>query len=103
MYCSTRYSLLYLVNLQSWVISDFCCGANEICAVLVFYERSNGNFIPTFQDNLSAQSSKAKLSKKTALPSKAGQISCPDTSIKNCHLKLRKIQKRAQISCSKFL
>jgi hypothetical protein len=64
-YCSTSHSLLYLINARSLVISGFRCELNEICAVLGFYAASNGNFVPTFQDNLSVSSSKAKQSKNT--------------------------------------
>jgi len=35
------------------VISDLCLEVDEICTLLGYYAASSGNFLPTFQDNLS--------------------------------------------------
>ena len=42
------------------VISDFRHEVNEICVFLGYYAASNGNFVPTFLDDLSVPSSRVK-------------------------------------------
>jgi hypothetical protein len=46
------------------VISGFRRDVDEICALLGYYAASNGNPLPTFRENVSVPSSKAKKSKK---------------------------------------
>jgi len=41
------------------VISGFCHEVDENCALLDYYAVSNGNFLPTFRDNLSVPSSRS--------------------------------------------
>jgi hypothetical protein len=43
------------------MISGFHCEVDENGAPLVYYAASTGNFLPTFRDNLSAQSSRLKV------------------------------------------
>jgi hypothetical protein len=33
------------MNKATWVILGFCCGVNEICALLGFYTVENGSFL----------------------------------------------------------
>jgi hypothetical protein len=61
----------------------------EICSILGFYAAQNGSFLPTFRYKLSAPSSRVKQSKKTL-----EELGCPETSVRNCHSALRKIQKK---------
>jgi len=50
----------YLKNWQVSVISGFHREVDENCALLGYYAASNGNFLPTFRDNLSVPSSGVK-------------------------------------------
>jgi hypothetical protein len=43
-------------DLPTSVISSFCHKVDENCALLGYYAVSSGNFLPTFQDNLSVPS-----------------------------------------------
>jgi hypothetical protein len=54
------------------MISSFHCEADENCALLVYYAACSGNFLPTFRDILSVQSSRLK--------------------VRNCHYTLRNNQ-----------
>jgi hypothetical protein len=45
------------------VISGFRRDVDEICALLGYYAASSGNPLPTFRDNVSAPSLRAKKSK----------------------------------------
>jgi len=56
---------------------------NENCALLPYYAASNGNFLPTFRDNLWPPSS------GDSWPLKMGLIGCPETSVRNYHYSLR--------------
>jgi len=40
------------------IISGFCCKVDEICVLLGYYTAYSGNSLPTYQDNLSAPSSR---------------------------------------------
>jgi hypothetical protein len=51
------------------VISGFCCEVTENCTVVGYYAVSNGNFSPTFRDNLSVPSSVFKNPKENAVAS----------------------------------
>ena len=44
----------------SYLISGFLCDVDEVCALLTCYAACNGNYLPTFQDNLSVPSSRVK-------------------------------------------
>jgi hypothetical protein len=44
------------------VISYFRSDVDEICALLGYYAASSGNFLPTFQNNLSVPSARVKIS-----------------------------------------
>jgi hypothetical protein len=61
------------------VISGFR-RVDENYALLGYYAASNGNFLPTFQDNLSVPSS---------ILLKMGPIGCPETLVGNYHYLLR--------------
>jgi len=50
----------------------------ENCALLAYYTASSGNFLPTFQNNLSVPSSSVN-------KQKMGQTGCPETSVSNYH------------------
>jgi len=63
------------------VISDFRRHADENCALLGQYAANNGNYLPTFRDNLSVPSSKVK--------NPGRPTSCPQTSVRNYHYSLR--------------
>jgi hypothetical protein len=65
-----------------FVISSFCPDADEICAVLGYYEVSNGNPLLTVWDNVSVPSSRIK-------KLKMGPICCPEMLVKDYHLTLR--------------
>jgi hypothetical protein len=53
-----------LIGLALSIILGFCHDADEICALLGYYASSNGNPLPTVQDNVSVPSSRVKKSKK---------------------------------------
>ena len=57
----------------------------EICVILGCYAAYNDNFLPTFRDKLSVQSSRVKN------PLMMGPIFCPETSVSNSHYTLRNI------------
>ena len=59
----------------------------ENCALLGYYRASNGNFLPTFRENLSVSSSGFK--KGVFLAPRMGRIICPETSVRNYHYRLR--------------
>ena len=59
--------------------------ARENCALLGCYAAGSGNFLPTFRDNLSVTSSVLK----NSWILKMGQISCPETKVRNYHSSLR--------------
>jgi hypothetical protein len=61
---------------QTSVILGFRLEFYEICALLGCYAASSGNPLPTFRDNVSAPSSRAK---------NMGAIWCPETSVKDDH------------------
>jgi len=42
------------------MISSFCREVDEICTILGYYAACRGNSLPTFRDNLSGPSSRAK-------------------------------------------
>jgi hypothetical protein len=48
------------------VISGFRCDVDEICALLGYYTALSGSSVPTFRDNLSDPSSRAKKAMKKA-------------------------------------
>jgi len=56
------------------------------CALPCYDAASSGNFVPTFQDNLSVQSSRVKNPKIE--PLKMGPIGYPETSLRNYHYSL---------------
>jgi hypothetical protein len=57
------------------MISGFRREVDENCSLLGYYAQSNGNFYPTFMDNLSVPSSTLKM----------GPIGCPEKSVRNYH------------------
>jgi hypothetical protein len=61
------------------VFSGFCRKVDENCALLSYYAASSGNFLPTFQDNLSVSS----------WPLQMGPIGFPEKSVRNYHYSLR--------------
>jgi hypothetical protein len=61
------------------VISDFRREVDENCALLGYYATSNGDFLPSFRDNLSVP---------TSWPLKMEPIGCPETSARNCQYSL---------------
>jgi hypothetical protein len=63
------------------VISGFRRHVDENCALLGYYTASNGNYLPTFRDNLSVPSSKVK--------NPGRPTGCPQTLVRNCHYSLR--------------
>jgi hypothetical protein len=50
-----------------WVILGFRRNVNETCSLLGFYIAWNGNFVPTFPNNLSVPSSEVKQSRAFCL------------------------------------
>ena len=60
------------------VFSGFCREVDENCALLSYYAASSGNFLPTFQDNLSISS----------WPLQMGPIGFPEASVINYHYSL---------------
>jgi hypothetical protein len=68
------------------VISGCRRDVDEICALLGYYSASSGNPLPTFRDNVSVQSSRAKKSSSwNSWPLKMGPIRCPEASVKDYH------------------
>jgi hypothetical protein len=63
-------------------ISGFPRHVDEICALLGYYAASRGNCLPTFRDNVSVPSSRAKSPRR---PLKVVPIRCPETSVNNYH------------------
>jgi hypothetical protein len=57
------------------------------CVVLGHYEASSGNFLQTFRDNISVQSSRVQ--DTDSRPLKMGLIGWPETSVINYHYTLR--------------
>jgi hypothetical protein len=47
------------------MISGFCHNIDKNCSVMGYYAAGSGNFIPTFQDNLSMPSSGFKSPKES--------------------------------------
>jgi len=64
------------------VISGFRREVDEYCALLRYYARSSGNFLPMFRGNLPVQSWNLD-------PWNMGPIGCPETSVRNCHYSVR--------------
>jgi len=62
------------------VISGFRREVDEQYALLGCYAASNGNFLPTFRDNVSVLS---------LIPLKMGPVGCRETSVTNYHYLLR--------------
>jgi len=62
-------------NFVRLMISGLFFGADDNCAVLGNYAVSNGNFLPTFRDNLSVQPD--------------GTVGCPEMSMRSYHYSLR--------------
>jgi hypothetical protein len=80
------------------VISGFCHGANDTCALLQFYALKNGSFLLMFQDNLSNPSLRLKQSSSICL----GLLDpCADRlswNVENYHSTLCKPQKSTDLS-----
>ena len=55
------------------------------CAFLGYYAAYSGNSLPTIRDNLSVPSSRVKNRSQNPWPLNMGPISCPETSVRNCH------------------
>ena len=53
------------------VIADFRPEGDESCAVLGYYVASSGNYLPTFRDNLSAQSWRLKNTRRSLFVSQS--------------------------------
>ena len=81
-----------LTRVQNYVISGFRRDVNEICALLEIYAAWDGSFLPTFRDNLSVPSLRAKRSAGLGLLDlKCGtDRSLVETSVRNYHSTLRK-------------
>jgi hypothetical protein len=82
-------------------ISGFRRNADEICALLGYYAAENSNPLPTFRDNVSVPSSRAR----TASPLKIGPIRCLETSVKDYHSALRNIPEECKsliVECVHF-
>jgi hypothetical protein len=79
-----------------WIISGFRRDVDEICPLLEYYAALSGSSVPTFWDNLSVPSSRAKKSLKME------QIGCPESSVQNYHSTPRNIpqERRSQASPS---
>ena len=67
-----------VAEISSYTVHDsgFHCKVAENCPLLGYYAASIGNFLPTFQDSISALD---------FLPLKMGPISFPKTSVVKCH------------------
>jgi hypothetical protein len=81
------------------VISGFHRDVDDTCALLGYYAAMSGSCVPTFQDNLSVPSSRAKKTFFfwTSWLFKIGQIGCPKTSVHNYHSCCLTSQKRAYL------
>jgi hypothetical protein len=62
-------------NFVRLIISALFFKVDDSCAVLGNYAVNNGNFLPTFRDNLSVQP--------------VGTVGCPEMSVKSYHYSLR--------------
>jgi hypothetical protein len=62
-----------------------------ICILLGYHAAWNGNYLPTFRDNLSVPYSRVKKCCRLLDPWKMGPISCLKTSVRNDHCTLRDI------------
>jgi len=71
------------------VILGFRHEVEEICALPGHSAAWSGNFLRTFQDNLSALSSRVKNPRRVSWPLKMGPIRCTETSVRNYHYTLR--------------
>jgi hypothetical protein len=70
--------------LELCVISQTRREVVENCTILDYYAASNGNFLQTFRDNLSVQSSVFKNPKERILDYltlRTGMVGCPETSV----------------------
>jgi hypothetical protein len=88
--CSARHTSLKddasktrIYTITSWIclISSHSREADENCTILRHYAASRNNFIPKFWDNLFVPFLRVIL--------KMGPVSCPETSVRNCHYSLR--------------
>jgi len=67
-------------NSHIFIISGFRREVDEICALLGYYAAHGGNSLPTFQDNLSAPSTRVKNSrpgittKRCVIPQKTADL-----------------------------
>ena len=59
---------------SKFVISGFCCEVSENCTLVGYYAVSNGNFLPTFWDNLSFPFSAFKNLKENAVDPNIGCV-----------------------------
>ena len=81
-----------LQNGIMFVVSGFRREVAENCALLAHYAANSGNFLPTFRDNLSVQSSGAKNpppKNRILEPRGWYPVDCPETSVINLHYSLR--------------
>ena len=87
---TTRSSRTICYTRQCFVvISGFHRQVNENYALLDYYAARRGNFLSTFQDNLSVLSSRVTNPKSLdCWQLKIGPIGCPETSVRNYHYSL---------------
>jgi hypothetical protein len=86
LYRQTKVQIYFkTISCVQHAIWDLRCSA--------YYAASSGNHLPTFRDNVSVPSSRAKTSWPFSWLLKMGRICCPETSVKDYHSTLRYIQK----------